>query len=458
MNTATATATFNEDGLRDSARASDCLVVAFECARPLARPTRMRLHGVREVLIGRGEGRSEQREPGGSMQLRLPDARTSSRHACLSRSGDGWTLRDLGSKNGTFLNGVRVTSAPLADGALIEVGGSFLLLRLADPADFTGVDARSPLDPTSTCSSAMARAIKDLEKIAVTSLPVLISGETGTGKERFAHALHALSGREGPFLALNCGALAESLLDSELFGHRRGAFSGATHDRPGLVRSAERGTLLLDEIVELSAAAQVKLLRVIQERQVLPVGSYEAVNVDVRLLGATHANLEQQVAAGSFRHDLYERLASYQLRLPALRERSEDIGLLIASILERDPVRAACLQFSREAARALFLYRWPGNIRELERTLAVALALCEDTSIGAEHLPASLLSPTGADAIPLGSSVSADGLRERLVQLLTLHAGNVSAVAREMGKARVQIDRWCRRYDLHPSRFRVADE
>ena len=295
--------------------------------------------------------------------------------------------------------------------------------------------------------------------MAPTRVPVVLQGETGTGKELAARALHVWSGRAGPFVAVNCGALPEPLAESELFGVRRGAYTGASEDRPGLVRASSGGTLLLDEVGELPPGVQVKLLRVLQENEVAPVGSPQPVRVDLRVVAATHRDLEGLVEAGTFRRDLFARLTGLEVELPPLRERRGDLGLLVPALLRRAGAPAG-LQFSREAMRALFRWEWPHNVRELEKALALSVALAGGGRVELDHLPEPVRSapePTPeAPADP--STLSAADLerRTRLIALLREHGGNISAVARQMGVARMQIQRWCRRFQVDPASFRAA--
>ncbi|MDP2959262.1 MAG: sigma-54 dependent transcriptional regulator [Longimicrobiales bacterium] len=228
------------------------------------------------------------------------------------------------------------------------------------------------------------------ETVAPTDSTVLLSGESGTGKEVVARYIHRLSDRaEKPFFSINCGALPESLLESELFGHLKGSFTGAVKDKDGLLVAANGGTLFLDEIGEMSAATQVKLLRAIQEREVLPVGSTEAKSVDVRIIGATNKDLEEEIRKGTFRSDLYYRLNVIQLRLPPLRERREDVEILarhfLGRLAEREGGEARAL--SPETLEFLKGYDWPGNVRELENALERAAVVAQGADIEADHLP-----------------------------------------------------------------------
>jgi transcriptional regulator with GAF, ATPase, and Fis domain len=288
---------------------------------------------------------------------------------------------------------------------------------------------------------------------------VLVQGETGTGKELLARAVHSMSGGDDAFVAVNCGALPETLVESELFGYVKGAFSGATQDRLGLIRSADRGTLFLDEIGDLSPPSQAALLRVLQEREVTPLGSSRPIRVNIQVVAATHHDLASLVAREQFRRDLFARIAGFTVRLPLLRQRREDLGLLIASLLPRvAPEQASGIHLRVEAVRALFNYEWPLNVRELEGCLGIATALAGRGVVKFEHLTdavrgerSSAQSP-GDTPPPL--SPEDQQRRDELMELLRQHRGNISAVARASGKARVQIHRWLRRYRLDPRAFR----
>jgi transcriptional regulator with GAF, ATPase, and Fis domain len=270
---------------------------------------------------------------------------------------------------------------------------------------------------------------------------VEIRGESGTGKELVARAVHDLSNRRGSFVAVNCGSLPPTLFEGELFGHRRGAYTGACDERPGLIRSSDGGTLFLDEVAELPAASQPALLRVLQESEVTPLGADRAVRVNLRVVTATHRDLDVEVAAGRFRADLRARLLGLQIDLPPLRDRREDLGMLIASMLERFAPRE--LSLSLEAAMALYAYDWPLNVRELERVLVAAASVAHDR-IEMCHLSSLLRKPQEPVALP----VDDDELRERLASSIERHHGNLAAVARELCKDRTQVRRWMKRFGL----------
>jgi len=292
-----------------------------------------------------------------------------------------------------------------------------------------------------------------LALIAASEAPIILVGATGTGKEQVAHAIHDLSGRRGELIAVNCGALPEALVESELFGHRKGAFTGATTEQLGLVRAAHGGTLFLDEIDDLPLRAQAALLRVLQERTVVPVGTARPIPADIRVVAATQRDLAALVAAGRFRADLFARLRGAEIGLPTLLARREDFGLLVAALLQRIAGDLAqTVEFTTAAAEALSLYDWPLNIRELEQCLTTALALAEGRPISASELPEHVRAAVDRVARPLDAI--AEKLREDLVWLFREHHGNTGAVAQALGKSRRQVQRLARRYRIDLRGFR----
>jgi len=431
------------DGDRDVPR----LIVGLECRRPGVAGLRISLAPLDELMVGRGPDRETVRT-GRRVALTLGDHELSRQHVLLRRRAGGWDLSDLGSKNGTIVNGEPTTSATLADGDVIEVGSTLLMFREDGGPDLGDRDlaaaAEVPL-ALRTLSFDLERRATDLARIAGSTVPVLVCGETGTGKELVARAVHDLSGRGGAFVAINCGALPRTLIESELFGYRRGAFSGAKDDRDGLVRRAHGGTLFLDEIAELPEDSQVALLRVLQEGEVRPVGAAEVISVDVRVVAATHQDLPARSAEGRFRKDLYARLAGFVIALPPLRDRAEDIGSMIAAILPRLGDLGGKVRFHRQAARALLAYSYPLNVRELEQALHAAAVLAEGQEIRLEHLPEAIRGHVARAAPALRPEDRV--LRERLIEILRETRGNVTAAARAMDKAPIQIRRWCRRLD-----------
>jgi two-component system response regulator PilR (NtrC family) len=294
-------------------------------------------------------------------------------------------------------------------------------------------------------SPALKQLFDVIQRIAPTRATVLITGESGTGKERVARAIHVRSDRaEGPFLVVNCGALPENLMESELFGHEKGAFTGAQARRAGLLRDGDKGTVLLDEIGELPAALQVKLLRVLQERVVRPVGASEEVPVDVRILAATNRNVEADVEAGRFRQDLYYRLNVIRLALPPLRERREDVPLLADRFRERfaHEMGKDIVGFTPDALRAIERYDYPGNVRELENVIERAVALAGSRVIGLGDLPQAVSGHIGASEAgllalpPEGCDLDAvlhEAERRLLISALERTGGVRKAAAKLLG-------------------------
>ncbi len=300
--------------------------------------------------------------------------RTVSRNHCEVSSGEsGLRLLDLGSTNGTFVDGRRVRDVDVAHGTVIRAGSSAITIELGSAATVE-LPQRSSFGELVGTSAAMRRVYAVLEKVSATDATVLLFGETGTGKEMVAQALHDASPRrEGPFITLDCGAIPESLIEAELFGHVRGAFTGANNDRRGVFEEAKGGTLFIDEIGELPLPMQPKLLRALEARRIRRVGSNQYLPIDVRVVAATNKLLHERVNRGLFRDDLYYRLAVVELELPPLRARLEDIPMLSAHFLERftgQPATPPPEMLSALAARA-----WPGNLRELRNVIERAVSL-----------------------------------------------------------------------------------
>jgi DNA-binding NtrC family response regulator len=450
-----ATDTYASPAPRAGTRRPDwVLAVALECERLSAAPLRLPLARMAEIEIGRGALRAVRRA-GDRLRLDLDDRRASGVHARLVRSGAGWILGDAGSKNGTRLNGVSVESAEVVDGDVIECGGTFIVLRRAHGpvAEIDGWEGRPA--GLRTLSPALESELGSVPRVALSRVPILVRGESGTGKEVLASAIHALSRRSGPLVAVNCGAIPATLVESELFGTRRGAFSGA-EDRPGRVRAAEHGTLFLDEIAELPAVAQAALLRFLQEGEVQTLGVDRRTVVDVRVVAATNRHLESLMAEGSFRRDLYARLRGFALTLSPLRDRIEDLGLLVGALLARIEPDGAGRRLARNAARALFLHSWPYNIRELEQVLRAAVATAAGDEIRFEDLsfPRSKAGPEAEPMPPPQQQQQQVVSCERLVGLLEQHAGNASAVARDLATSRTQVRRLLARYGLTSDAFK----
>jgi DNA-binding NtrC family response regulator len=401
-----------------------------------------------------------------SADLFLPIQAISRVHAEVAWDSGRWVLRDLDSRNGILFDGRPVKSAVLETNSEVRIGDA--LLKYVDTGARLGatyrIDGRMARDyrrrvPTTELvgGAQMDQIAEEIQRIAKTPLSVMLLGESGTGKEVAARELHQKSGRSGQFHAINCAAIPATLLESELFGYRRGAFSGADRDKPGIIRMADGGTLLLDEIGDMPVEAQAKLLRVLQSREVYPLGATAPEKVDVRIVCATHRDLKKLIENGGFREDLFARLNEYPLRLPPLRDRKEDIFLLSRTFLERH--KHAHLELSYGFMLGLVHYDWPYNVRELEAcikrccALAVREAMADYGHTSQERdsvyptepvVPAHLRS-----SLPRGLPSESE-----LRALLERHQGNVAAVGRELGKARMQVHRWMQRYGIEIDDFR----
>jgi transcriptional regulator of acetoin/glycerol metabolism len=461
--------TFDDSGAPRPSQAATFaaqFVVLLECDRPLAGGARSSLEGVDLVTIGRGPSRAVGRRKEGeanALDVSLPGRSLSQAHARLVRLGASWALEDLGSRNGTSVNGQRITHAVLRPDDVFEVGHTFCRVNPAAkvlPATPFDADLGATRDdPRDTLDAAFGADLEALVRIARSDVPILVLGESGTGKERLARWMHALAGREGSFVAVNCGAIPGNLVEGTFFGHVKGSFSGALRDEPGLVRAAHKGTLFLDEIADLPKDSQAALLRVLQEREVTPVGASRPVQVDLRVVAATHQPIEDMMRRGEFRGDLFSRVAGFRVEIPALRDRRDDFGVLVASILRKLAGESAgAITLAPEAGEALLAYDWPLNVRELEQCLAAAIALASGDAIERSHLPSKITSPvhTPAERVPEVGELTArdERLRLELLEQLSRHEGNLAEVARSMNKARMQIHRWCRRFGVNPNAYR----
>jgi DNA-binding NtrC family response regulator len=450
--------TYSEDLRHDppaSWAKSEHLFLVLEADRPEAGGARVSLDTVREIEIGRGPARTFTRE-GPKLTVRVPDQRMSQLHARVRRAGAGWIIEDCGSRNGTVVGAKLVWRHTLGDADVIETGRTFFILRsdlLAPPSSLLAEAPGTSLEGMATVLPSVQASLDVLARVSKSQVPILLLGATGTGKESLARAVHALSGRPGALVAINCAALTPNLVESQLFGHVRGAFSGALRDEPGYIRSAHQGTLFLDEIGDLPSAPQAALLRVLQEREVVAVGATRPVKVDLRVVAATHKPVVHLATRGEFRPDLLARLSGHVHELLPLAARREDLGVLIATMIAREGWTG--MTFSPAAVRALLAYEWPLNARELHQCLARARALSTER-VDRPALPPSIA--RAAPAEPENELADLDdeerALKERLVAALTEHQGNVTHVARAMGKARVQIQRWMQRFRIDPAHYR----
>jgi transcriptional regulator with PAS, ATPase and Fis domain len=366
---------------------------------------------------------------------------------------------------------VSVAQAHLTDAALIELGQTVLLFRdrvpvgFRTPSDLYDAVADAPLPTRATFHDPLREIFRRVGRLALVSVPVLLQGETGTGKEVVAQAVHQLSQRPGTLVAVNCAAIPTSLVEAELFGHERGAFTGSNAERVGWIRSADQGTLFLDEIGELPLALQAAFLRALETGEVMPVGADRPIAVDFRLISATNRDLTVEVEAGRFRADLQARLGAMAVTPLPVRERREDLGGLVRAVLRRlVPAPEPLPALRRDAARALLAFDWPGNVRQLVQVLSQALALREgDAPIGLEHLPALVSAHRAPTPVPDAAVRAAksppgdlpdDELRAHYAGLLQAAKGNVAEVARATGQHRELVYRALRRLDLDPARFR----
>lgn len=348
---------------------------------------------------------------------------------------------------------------PFDDGALLELLNRALNTPGGDDNRATdGSDAPWRADII-TASPGMEALLAEAQLVAASDASVLIQGASGTGKEVLAQALHLAGPRHGkPMVAINCAAIPEQLLESELFGHAKGAFTGATSAHKGLFQTGSGGTVFLDEIGDMPLPLQAKLLRVLQDREIRPVGAGQSIPVDVRIISATHRNLEHAIAAGDFREDLYYRLNVVSLTLPALRQRPEDIPLLarhfLTKLREKHPHRAQ--DFTPEAMERLVGHDWPGNVRQLLNVVEQCCVLCTTALVPATLVARALHErPTG---IRTYAEAKQQFERDYLVQLLKITNGQVSEAARLAGRNRTEFYRLLQRNHLTPGMFKRNDE
>ena len=434
-----------------------------------------------EVILGRDA----------TCSVCIPEQAVSRQHARIFERDAEYFVKDLASRNGTVVNGIYVDEHTLSGGDEIRVGDAIFKFVESDanlyvPFRIDGMvrGERAAKDmPELVGGYRMDAIAADIERIAKTELSCVILGETGTGKEVIARALHRASGRKGTLQAINCAAIPQNLLESELFGYRRGAFSGADRDKPGLVKLADGGTLFLDEIGDMPLDAQAKLLRVLQSKEVFPLGAQAAEHVDIRVVCATHRDLVRHVQEGKFRGDLFARLNEHAVRLPRLRDRKEDVYQLARAFAGRYGRANATFSFS--FMLALLHYDWPFNVRELESAIKRGLALAPSGALDSKHLPdavaermkgyglkgvaapvkaratpgepdreSALPPPTEKSAIAPADPGGRTPTEAELRALLVRHRGNVAAVGRELGKERMQIHRWLKRYDIDLEAYR----
>ena len=392
----------------------------------------------------------------------LSDPTVSRYHAKIVEDDRNYTLVDLGSTNGTFVNKVRVREAYLHPGSVIHVGKSEIR--------FHPVEEKVEIEPSAAdrFGGLIGRDVKMreifgiLEKIAPSGVTVVVEGETGTGKEVVARALHDVSPRRaGPFMVVDCGAVPAPLIESELFGHERGSFTGAISTRQGLFEMAHGGTVFLDEIGELSLELQPKLLRVLEQREIKRVGGAKPISIDVRVVAATNRNLEREVREGRFREDLFYRLSVVRLVMPPLRDRRDDIPLLVKHFLKHHALnreidgKPRVTKVDRGAMDAMKAYDWPGNVRELINVLSRSVSFSESGVLTLEDVPSPVRaaeeSAQADTSLPFKEAKErwvSSFEREYLVSLLRKHARNISQAAREADIDRKYFRKLMRKYRI----------
>ncbi len=396
--------------------------------------------------------------------LVVDDPTVSRFHCELVGDARGVRVRDLGSKNGTILDGVRVHDAEPKDGSLLRMGRAVVRIGLAAESQALKLSSRTRFGGLVGESLALRATFALLERAAATTATVLIDGETGTGKGAMAEAIHVESARrDRPFVVVDCGAMSATLLDSELFGHEKGAFTGAERTRIGAFEEADGGTLFLDEIGELPLDLQPKLLRVLEQRELRRVGGSKTVKVDLRVIAATRKDLRSEVEKGKFREDLYFRLNVVPITAPSLRDRKEDVPALLDHFLARLAPAGTPPPVLTDATRAaLYAHDWPGNVRELRNVIERALALGSDPGalvapLGGE-LARAVAAASGAPMEPeFSPGMSFRDTKERWTEsferrylswLLKRADGNISKAARDADMDRKYLHKLLRKYGI----------
>jgi DNA-binding NtrC family response regulator len=398
-----------------------------------------------------------------SNDIVLPDDTVSRTHAEVVRTPNGVLLRDLDSTNGTYADQWRIREIYLPSGASFRIGRTDLTFESADEVVHVLPSESERLVDLVGSSMPMRAMYGVIERVAPTDLTVLITGETGTGKELVSRAIHTLSPRRnGRFEVFDCGAVARNLVEAELFGHTRGAYTGAVGSRPGVFERAHGGTLFLDELGELPMTVQSSLLRVLEQREVRRLGSREVRQVDVRVVAATNRDLAAEVAAGRFRQDLYYRLAVVELNVPALRQRRQDLPVLVNHLLQTTGFQHNVREISPDVYAAFMAWHWPGNVRELRNVLHRALPFVLGTELRLDALPEALRTP-GADHTPgprvalpnqdMSFHEAKDHIltafeRHYLESLMRRAEGNLSRAARMAGVDRKTVSRMLMRHGL----------
>ncbi len=433
--------------------------------------------GLREVRIGRSR----------EAELQLPDPSVSRLHARIFRVGAQYFLADLGSRNGTHAGGKRVTQLPLEDGQTFHVGPFQIHFHRGAPLppsgeeptispsagdgapfrtsrqEVTGCVVPAPSSKTRLApyglvgeSHPIRGLVSTIRRVAASDVPVLIEGETGCGKELVARGIHDASDRrDQPFIVVNCGAISPDLIESELFGHEKGAFTGATAQRKGAFELAHRGTIFLDEIGELPFLLQPKLLRVLEQKEVKRVGGNETLTADVRILAATNRNLREEIGRKAFREDLYYRVGAVTVEIPPLRSRREDIAPITRHFLREMAARSQrpLPELTPEALELLVAYEWPGNVRELRNAVQRAVVMTDGARFSADDFSFLVKdAPAGREHdFPPGLSRWERAERVNLLAELARQGGNKTRTAKELGIAKSTLFEKLKKYAISPA-------
>lgn len=439
--------------------------------RPGEQPTLLMLPKSKMIVI-EGDGRSREMTldkgtiiigSSDRADIYLNDETVSRAHAEIIKNKEGYLIRDLQSTNGTFVGGLKVREAFLTEGSIIKVGKSRIKFIPQDEELEIYPSKSNKFGDLLGQTLEMRRIFGVLEKVSPTNVSVIITGETGTGKELVARAVHEKSKRsKSPFIVFDCGAVAENLIESELFGHEKGSFTGATTSRQGAFELADGGTIFLDELGELSLDLQPKLLRALESGEIKRVGADRPKRVNVRVVAATNRNLKEEVKKGNFREDLYFRLSVVEVNLPPLRKRQDDVPMLIEHFFNLSKMESGLEKvegFADEAFSLLKEYQWPGNIRELRNAVARAFSFCEGNQIEVKHLPdyiqersvVTKTHPAMDGDLPFKEAKEKwieSFEKDYLLDLLKKNDMNISKAAKQAGIDRKSVQRLIKKYNL----------
>jgi transcriptional regulator with PAS, ATPase and Fis domain len=385
--------------------------------------------------------------------LVLSDPTVSRHHAVLMESAGGYLAKDLGSTNGTYLNGVLIKEAYLGFGGVITLGETQIGFVPFEEKIEVFPSKKSVFGKVYGQSVEMRTIFGILERVAATDVSIVLEGETGTGKELIARAIHTNSSRvQKPFVVFDCSSVAENLIESELFGHEKGAFTGADRERKGVFEQAHEGTVFLDEIGELEWDLQPKLLRVLETKEVKRVGGNSSIQVNVRMVAATHRDLSQEVKQGRFREDLFYRISVLRLYIPPLRERKEDISLITYQLLRNLALEYGIDKIPEivpETFDILKSHHWPGNVRELRNVLNRALAMGDRVMIQPKDLLLSSASASRNQAIDSLAGMSLEEIEKTaIMQTLNAHQGNKTQTAKVLGVAYSTLHEKIKKYGI----------